>query len=100
MQAGDKQFDMLQYHKVTKHFKTSRIYLRYQLLRIIRRNGLTPEVIKICMAKGDGVVHQTMLERELDRKTILLLADKGATKAVRNIAKQRLNSQKYAPSQE
>ena len=86
----DEQFETLQLHPVFRLFDVSKTYSQQKLLRTIDREGAKRSVIEECLDKGDDKVHRRLLEFQLERETLARLAKAGATKAVRNIAKQRL----------
>lgn len=91
----DKQFETLPFHPVVRLFDTSKTYWQQKLLRTIDREGVKPSVIEECLDKGDDKVHRRLLEFQLERETLVRLATAGATKAVRNMAKQRLQQRQH-----
>ena len=57
--------------------------------------GLTDEVCEDIMASSDSVLHKGMLEHEeVNRKHLLWLEEHGGNKAIRNRARQMLNSRR------
>jgi hypothetical protein len=70
-----------------------RRYVRECLLRRLRSKGLTPEVFCEIADSGDGELQRVVLTRDdLCPEHVLWLAEHGANKAVRNVAKQLLQS--------
>ncbi len=63
----------------------------HRLLARVDEDGWTPELVTRALAEGLGFVHRELLEwDDIDRATLESLAEKGANKAVRNMARQRL----------
>ena len=92
----DAQFYSLRDHPLLGKFDISTTFLRFDLLRTLEREGATPQVIERCIQEGDGSVHRRLLEiGELPRDVVETLSINGATKAVRNIAKECLGSRRY-----
>jgi len=74
------------------NFKLTKICTRQRLLRLIAREGLEKGVLDKCIDEGDGIVHRHLLKhKELPPSFVEFLIERGANKAVRNMAKQRFN---------
>ena len=70
-----------------------RNYVRQCLVRRLRVEGLTPETFREIADTRDSELQRVVLSRDdLCRDHVLWLAENGANKAVRNIAKQLLQS--------
>ncbi len=93
---SDDQFYSLASHPRVERFEISRIHLRHDLLRSLRRHGLTKVVLDRCIREGDEIIHRALLDNdELPRIAVERLSVEGANKAVRHIAAQLLKSKKY-----
>jgi hypothetical protein len=69
-----------------------RVAIRAGLLAEINA-GLTQELFDRCLESGDSVIERTLLEKdEISLSQIQQLAIQGSSKAVRNIAAERLRS--------
>jgi hypothetical protein len=89
----DSQFVAFGEHALAREAKISKAYLNYDVLRRLRQDGLTSDVIARCIDDGDGQVHRKLLEyADLPRYAVQALAERGANKAVRNIAQKRLGA--------
>lgn len=78
---------------------TKKIICREILYRNLRKavnseEGLTKDVFLEFFNQGNGDVHRYLIWCA-DKNQMELIAEKGATKAVRNIAKQELRSRKF-----
>jgi hypothetical protein len=92
----DDQFLAFGEHILASKAEISKVYLNCDLLRRLRQDGLTPDVITRCIDVGDGEVQRKLLEcTNLPRDAVQALAERGANKAVRNIAAERLRSKRY-----
>jgi hypothetical protein len=61
------------------------------------RSGLTAELFARCLASRDSVVQRELLARpELSRGQLEELAESGSSRAVRNMAAERLRARRYA----
>ncbi len=77
--------------------KADKIIFQQQLVRKLYR-GVTEEVFEECIENGSWFIHNLLIEfadKYEDKGKMELLAQKGANKAVRNIAKQKLRSRKF-----
>ena len=71
-------------------------YVRERFARRMWSEGLTHEVCEDIKQSGDSVLHRGMLEHEeVDRKCLLWLEEHGGNKAIRNRARQMLNSRRF-----
>jgi hypothetical protein len=69
------------------------MYLRECRWRRLQSEGLTPEVFREIADSGDGELQRAVLSRsDVGRDHVAWLAEHGANKAVRNVAKQLLKS--------
>jgi hypothetical protein len=66
---------------------TEKVILRQTLFRKLKKEVFTKELFSECFIKGDGSVHNVLIDLA-DKNQMELIAEKGANKAVRNIAKQ------------
>lgn len=87
----DAQFAELAEHPALAHPSIQRVYRRQFALRRLRTERLTPTLFHEVQSTDDGAVHRGALQRDdLTRDQLEWLAANGATRAVRNVAKQRL----------
>jgi hypothetical protein len=64
-----------------------------EMLRELASTGLTEETFDRFVSDGDAEVHRALLSRaELSRAQFEVLRDRGANKAIRNVAKNELRS--------
>jgi hypothetical protein len=69
----------------------------WRRMREEMRSGVTEELFARCLKSGDSVVQRGLLERpELTRSQLEQLTKAGATRAVRNLARERLRGRRYA----
>ena len=69
---------------------------RETLRKRLETEGLHEELIEACLHEGDSELHRFMLESlDLPLDVAASLSHRGATRAVRNVAKQMLNRGKY-----
>jgi hypothetical protein len=70
---------------------SSKAYTQQELLRLIARKGPVPAVLERCLREGDGLVHRRLLDSfALPEDVLERLADGGASRAVRNLARETL----------
>ena len=92
----DRQFHALKENPLVKRFDISKTFTQRELLRTLESEGCTSAVIERCIQEGDGAVHKRLLEFEnLPYSALHVLSINGVNKAVRNAAKQRLESSQY-----
>ena len=71
-------------------------YVRERIARRMWSEGLTDEVCEDIKGSSDSVLHRGMLEHEeVDREHLLWLEEHGGNKAIRNRARQMLNSRRF-----
>ena len=68
-----------------------KIITRQVLLRKLNTNKLTDELFTECLVNGDRVVHEYLLNLS-DPKQLKQIAEYGATKAIKNIATEKINN--------
>ncbi len=67
--------------------------LRKQLFALLKKPQLTPDTFNCCIASMDTVVQKSLAKHlGLTRSQIEILAEKGANRSIRNIAKARLQN--------
>ncbi len=90
-----------QHDKLSKYFLSiepgfEKQYVRFRVARRMWSEGLTDEVCEDIKASSDPVLHKGMLEHEeVDRNHLLWLEELGGNKAIRNRARQMLNSRRF-----
>ncbi|MHB8876065.1 MAG: hypothetical protein ACYC8T_20435 [Myxococcaceae bacterium] len=93
--------DLLEYRELTDaQFELVRRHPRLQearraagtaLLRALRRDGPSAELLDRCLAAGDSRVHEALLAMDDPPPSIIEgIAERGASRAIRNIAAERL----------
>ncbi len=73
---------------------TEKVILRQTLFRKLKKEAFTEELFLECFNKGSGEVHRVLIEYA-NKSQMELIAEKGASKSVRNIAKEKLGSRKF-----
>lgn len=67
-----------------------------RLLRALRQPDVPLDTLQLCVDDGNGAVHRALLDLpDLPRCVVEALHERGANKAVRNIAAVRLKNQQY-----
>lgn len=82
------------YGKRTEKFISREILYRNLRKAVGAEEGLTEDIFLEFFNQGDGDVHRFLIWHA-DKNQMELIAEKGASKAVRNIAKQELRSRKF-----
>ncbi|ABC29948.1 hypothetical protein HCH_03185 [Hahella chejuensis KCTC 2396] len=91
----DAQFDLLSRRSQEFGNWTTDKVERVALMRRLRAGGLTPSLFRDCLQLQDSGLHEILLERsDMDRDMMKQLADQGANKRIRNLAKQYSASKK------
>jgi hypothetical protein len=86
----ESQFARLREHPLAPR---AALVQRIDFLRQLRASGAPLDLLRRCAESGDRVVHEKLLERrDLPRDILKWLHARGATRAVRNVASQRLAS--------
>jgi hypothetical protein len=89
---SDGQLDQIRKHPAFASPVSQKNIERVQLLRELRSVELSSELFERCILSRDSEVQKELLERpDMSRPQMERLRDEGANKAIRNIAKQRLN---------
>jgi hypothetical protein len=85
-----QQFEKL--CKSLQHFGkwTEKVVTRQTLLRKLRTSKLTSDLFKECIAIGDTIIHEYILDIA-DLNQLHELVTNGKTKKIRNVAKEKLN---------
>jgi hypothetical protein len=91
----DSQLDRLKTHPVYSKPFLQKLIKRMEMLRELASTGLTDEAFERFVSDGDAEVHRALLSRpELTRAHLEVLRERGANKAIRNVAASRLRSGK------
>lgn len=78
---------------------TEKVIIRQTLFRRLKKtvdneSKITEDIFLECLEKGNRVIHEFLI-CFADRNQMELIAEKGSSKAIRNIAKQRLRSKDF-----
>jgi len=90
-----------QYEELARYFMSiepgyEEQYVRRSIGLRIWSQGLADEVREDIKRSDDSVLHRAMLEHEeVDRKHLLWLEEHGGNKAIRNRARQKVNSRRF-----
>ncbi len=88
----DSQLDGLSRHPAFAEPVVKRRMKRTRLLRQLRSLPLTDELFSRCVTSRDQSVQRELLKRQdISHQQVELLQDQGVSRAVRNIAKQKLH---------
>ena len=96
---SDEQHDELSnyYLSIFPGYETQ--YVRFRIGRRMRSEGLSDDMCEDIKGSSDSVLHRAMLEHEeVDRTHLLWLEEHGGNKAIRNRARQMLNSRRFRNS--
>jgi hypothetical protein len=63
----------------------TRLLTRQKLLRVLKKNGLSPSLFAECLINGDRIVQEFIIDLA-DKQQLVELAANGLTKKVRNLA--------------
>ncbi|AZZ92677.1 hypothetical protein EUZ85_18875 [Hahella sp. KA22] len=91
----DPQFDLLSRRAQELGNWTTDKVERVALMRRLRTGGLTPSLFRDCLQLEDSSLHEILLKRsDMDQDMMKALAEHGANKRIRNLAKQYSASKK------
>lgn len=92
IELTDLQFDKIcsEIEKLGLGTSTQKIISRHKILRGLKYENLTDEVFAESLQIGDSVTQLYLLDLA-DNNQLLQLAENGATKAIKNMANEKLN---------
>jgi hypothetical protein len=89
----DDQFEQLAANSVFETNGLQRIIRRRRLLKALSKESVDSGLFELSLASSDDAVQRALvLHRGINREQLEILASDGCNKAVRNMAKQRLDA--------
>ena len=87
----DAQFDLLAHHPAYQKPEHQKQVRRQRLFNQLNNSPLTQETFDGCLASEDTTIQRELVSlRQLTREQLQILAERGSSRAIRNMAKVRI----------